>query len=110
MRVEVLMPLNLKIFGRHFFKKRILILVVFAFTGTTILFIKDPILNVIVGEDEKNWLHSLIYFILILPIYNVFLLIYGFLFGQFNFFWEYEKKFFQRIFRRGQDPRTKMES
>ncbi len=78
----------------------IIILIVFALTGTTVLYLKTPILNFIVGEAEKNWLHSLIYFILILPIYNIFLLIYGALFGQFNFFWEYEKKFFRRLFFR----------
>jgi hypothetical protein len=41
---------------------------------------------------------SITYFILILPVYNVFLLFYGFVFGQFKFFWEFEKKFFKRIF------------
>jgi hypothetical protein len=34
---------------------------------------------------------------LILPVYNVFLLLYGSLFGQFRFFWEFEKRFFNRI-------------
>ena len=79
-------------------KRAILILIVFSLTGTTILFIKEPIINLIIGEDEKTWVHSLIYFILILPVYNIFLLIYGFFLGQFNFFWEYEKRFFNRIF------------
>lgn len=31
----------------------------------------------------------------------MFLLFYGFIFGQFRFFWEFEKKFFNRILRRG---------
>lgn len=76
----------------------LIILIVFALTGTTILFIKTPILDFIIGEHEKNWIHSLIYFVLILPLYNIFLLIYGAIFGQFKFFWEYEKKFFKRIY------------
>jgi len=78
-------------------KRVVLILIVFALTGTTILFLKTPILNFIVGESEKTWVHSLIYFILILPLYNLFLLMYGSIFGQFSFFWEYEKKFFRRM-------------
>ena len=41
---------------------------------------------------------SVIYYILILPIYNIFLLLYGFIFGQFRFFWDFEKRFFNRIF------------
>jgi hypothetical protein len=30
-------------------------------------------------------------------VYNLMLLMYGYLFGQFRFFWEFEKRFFQRI-------------
>ncbi len=78
-------------------KRVILILIVFACTGTTILFIKTPILNLILGDSEKTWIHTVIYLILILPLYNLFLLLYGFVFGQFDFFWEYEKKFFRRM-------------
>ncbi len=43
---------------------------------------------------------SVLYYILILPVYNVFLLIYGALFGQFKFFWEFEKRFFKRMMGR----------
>ncbi len=77
-----------------------IILIVFALTGTTVLFIKAPILNFIIGESDKTWIHSLIYFVLILPIYNILLLIYGSLFGQFQFFWAFEKRFVKRIFFR----------
>jgi hypothetical protein len=35
--------------------------------------------------------------VLILPVYNVILLIYGAIFGQLRFFWEFEKRFFMRI-------------
>lgn len=82
----------------------IIILIVFALTGTTVLYIKSPILNFIVGESEKTWIHSLIYFILILPIYNILLLAYGAILGQFQFFWEFEKRFFRRIFFRKKKP------
>lgn len=37
------------------------------------------------------------YYWLILPIYNLVLLFYGALFGQFRFFWNFEKRFFSRI-------------
>ena len=84
----------------------LIILLVFALTGTTVLFIKTPIIDFIVGENEKNWIHSVIYFILILPIYNILLLIYGFVFGQFKFFWEFEKKFFKRMMFRKKDAKV----
>ena len=78
----------------------VMVLVVFACTGFTVLFIKKPILHFLVGAQGDSTLASVIYYLLILPLYNVILLAYGFLFGQFNFFWEFEKKFFNRIFRR----------
>lgn len=77
-----------------------MVLVVFACTGFTVLFIKKPILHFLVGAEGDSTLASVIYYLLILPLYNVILLAYGFLFGQFNFFWEFEKKFFSRIFRK----------
>lgn len=76
------------------------VLLVFACTGFTILFIKKPILHFLAGAEGDSTFASVLYYLLILPLYNVILLCYGFLFGQFNFFWEFEKKFFNRIFRR----------
>jgi len=78
----------------------VIVLVVFACTGFTVLFIKKPILHFLAGEQGDSVTASVIYYLLILPLYNVILLGYGFLFGQFNFFWEFEKRFFNRIFRR----------
>ena len=78
----------------------IVVLVVFACTGFTVFFIKKPILHFLAGEQGDSVTASVIYYLLILPLYNVILLAYGFLFGQFNFFWEFEKRFFNRIFRR----------
>ncbi|MBX2946619.1 MAG: prolipoprotein diacylglyceryl transferase [Cyclobacteriaceae bacterium] len=76
----------------------VLVLIVFACTGTTVLLIKRPLFAYWFPDGEKPLWASLTYFILILPVYNVFLLFYGFVFGQFKFFWEFEKKFFKRIF------------
>jgi len=78
----------------------LIVLIVFALTGTTVLVIKGPILEAINPTAENKWIYDLVYYILILPFYNIVLLIYGFLFGQFQFFWEFEKRFLKRIFRR----------
>jgi hypothetical protein len=77
----------------------VLILVVFSCTGFTIMFLK-PVITDWLFPEGKNTLFSILYSILIFPVYNMFLLFYGFIFGQFNFFWEFEKRFFSRIFRR----------
>lgn len=75
----------------------IIILVVFACTGFTVLFIKRPLLRFLVGSQGDTVLATVLYYLLILPVYNVLLLAYGFLFGQFQFFWEFEKRFVRRI-------------
>jgi len=77
----------------------IIILIVFACTGFTIMFIKPVITELIFHEGHPIWF-SILYWVLIFPIYNLFLLFYGFLFGQFKFFWEFEKKFFNRFRKR----------
>lgn len=80
----------------------VLILLVFACTGFTVLFLKRPVVAYFAGDGEQPLLFTVLYYILILPVYNVFLLIYGALFGQFQFFWAFEKRFFGRLFgRRG---------
>ena len=76
----------------------VLVLIVFACTGTTVLLIKKPLFAYWFPDGDKPLWASLSYWVLIFPVYNVFLLIYGFIFGQFKFFWEFEKKFIKRIF------------
>lgn len=76
----------------------VIVLIVFACTGFTILFIKKPLLTFLAGDQGNTTLASVLYYIFILPLYNVVLLGYGFLFGQFRFFWEFEKRFMERFF------------
>lgn len=77
----------------------VLVLIVFACTGFTIMFLKSPVVNWIAGsEGNQMWL-TVLYYLFILPIYNIILLIYGFVFGQFAFFWDFEKKMWYRLTR-----------
>ncbi|MEO9850710.1 MAG: DUF6787 family protein [Reichenbachiella sp.] len=75
----------------------IIVLIVFACTGLTILFLKKPLFGLIGASADNQTLLTILYYIFILPIYNIILLIYGFLFGQFAFFWEFEKKMWYRM-------------
>jgi len=78
-----------------------IVLLVFACTGTTAMFLKKPIFAFLgVGIETVWWLKTLIWCLTILPIYNVLLLVYGFIFGQFDFFWRFEKRFFGRMIGR----------
>jgi hypothetical protein len=76
----------------------VIILIVFACTGTTVLLIKRPLFEYWFSGNEKPLWASITYWVLILPIYNVLLLVYGLIFGQFSFFWNFEKRFLKRIF------------
>jgi Na+-driven multidrug efflux pump len=73
----------------------IIVLLVFACTGFTVMFLKRPILQLFNSENTTTV--TVAYYLLILPVYNVILLAYGFIFGQFDFFWEFEKRFVKRI-------------
>ena len=75
----------------------VVVLVVFACTGFTVLFLKRPLFDLLFEGGERPLWASIVYYILILPVYNVFLLFYGFVFGQFRFFWNFEKRFFARF-------------
>jgi hypothetical protein len=77
----------------------IIILIVFACTGFTVMLIKPVITEWLFDEGFPAW-YNIVYWILILPLYNIFLLLYGFIFGQFNFFWAFEKRFFSRFVKR----------
>jgi hypothetical protein len=70
------------------------ILVVFAVTGSTSAYLSRPVLELfgIVKGDVSNWIYYPLYIILIFPIYQVLLVSFGFIFGQFTFFWAFEKK------------------
>lgn len=75
----------------------IVVLIVFACTGFTVLFLKQPILRLFAGDPPFSTIATVAYYLLILPIYNIILLAYGFLFGQFRFFWAFEKRFVKRF-------------
>jgi hypothetical protein len=77
----------------------LLVLLAFACTGTTILLIKNPLLAFFGIErgGGQGALNTLLYLLLVLPLYQILLLVYGFIFGQFRFFWEKEKQLVKRI-------------
>ncbi len=77
----------------------IVILIVFAINGTLASWMADPITNFIgIDRDNTNpYLYWSLRIILIFPIYQITLPIIGWMFGQFKFFWEFEKSFLTKI-------------
>ena len=77
----------------------VIIMIVFAITGSLALFISKPILDIL--HINPNTLNTLLYYPLrlavIFPVYQLVLIMVGALFGQFEFFWRLEKKMMKRL-------------
>ena len=77
----------------------IIILIVFSVTGTLAVWVAKPILE-LVGLDKSAvtpWMFWPIRIAIIFPIYQVMIVVIGALFGQFKFFWAFEKKMLSRL-------------
>ena len=77
----------------------IVIFFVFAVTGSLSLLVADPLLSII-GLNKHSlspYLFWPIRILVIFPIYQILILIVGACFGQFRFFWNFEKKMFIRL-------------
>ena len=75
------------------------IFIIFALSGSASLFISSPIL-IGLGLEKLITFYPLYIFvriILIIPIYQFILIIIASLFGEFDYFWKFEKKFLQRL-------------
>ena len=71
---------------------------VFAITGTTSVYIRRYMFDVLgIGDEINLWLRALLYIVIIFPTYQVLLVFYGFVFGQFKFFWKMEKRILKRM-------------
>lgn len=77
----------------------IIILIVFAITGSTAAYLSKPLTNSL-GITREN-LHGLVYWplrlLLLFPIYQVLLVLIGTLLGQFKFFWAFEKQMLYKM-------------
>ena len=77
----------------------IVIFIVFAITGSSSLYVSKPILNFV--GITKDTLPIVLYYILkiliVFPVYQILLVFFGFISGQFTFFWNFEKKMLSRL-------------
>ncbi len=70
-----------------------IIIIVFAITGSSSAWLSKYACNFIgVTKEDVGFWFIPIRLLLIFPIYQVLLVLTGFLFGQFSFFWRFEKK------------------
>lgn len=79
-------------------KDFLLILCVFAVTGFTTAFVSKAATGWAGFTDDTHWSWKLLLRAIVLVFgYQVILLAVAFLFGQFSFFWKFEKRFLQRL-------------
>ena len=72
----------------------VVIIVVFAVTGSTSAYISGPLTEYLIGDININsFIKIIIRIIVLTPIYQVLLLFFGFIFFQFNFFFQFVKRF-----------------
>lgn len=76
-----------------------IIFIVFAITGSTAAYLSKPLTDFlgITKDNLSLWIYWPIRLIIIFPAYQVLLVFIGALFGQFNFFWEFEKKMLNKM-------------
>ena len=76
-----------------------IIFLVFGLSGSFSLWISSPIMSAL---DLKNILNNYTIYIfvrviIIIPIYQLILIFFALIFGEFEYFWRFEKKFLKRI-------------
>ncbi|MEQ3661085.1 MAG: DUF6787 family protein [Flavobacterium sp.] len=77
----------------------IIIFIVFAITGSTAAYLSKPVTNFIglTKDSVSLWVYWPIRILILFPVYQVMLVVIGALFGQFKFFWDFEKKMLYRM-------------
>lgn len=81
-----------------------IVFIVFAITGSASVWVAKPFLHWIGLEGLRDgdqlwghWLYWTLRLLLIFPFYQVLLVCFGWLFGQFRFFWNFERKMLTRL-------------
>ena len=78
------------------------ILTAFALAGMTTVRLKGPVMGWLLPVETPGWIGWVIYLVVMLPIYQLLLLGYGTLLGQFDFFWSKLKAIGRLIARRAE--------
>jgi manganese efflux pump family protein len=76
----------------------IIIFIVFAITGSTASYLSKPVTHFLgITKENLAWVYWPFRLLIIFPVYQILLVFIGAIFGQFNFFWNFEKKMLQRM-------------
>ncbi len=75
------------------------VFLVFAITGSSSVVIGRPIIELIgiTKENLSPFLYWILFLLITITFYQILLVFFGWLFGQFQFFWNFEKKMLRRF-------------
>ncbi len=80
----------------------LIINIVFAISGSLTIYVRKPIFHLLGIDQNTHFVFKiLLYIVTVTPAYFAILIIVGTLFGQFRFFWNFEKRIFRRFGSRG---------
>ena len=79
----------------------IIVFIVFGISGSLSVYLSEPVLKLINYQEfiSNSFLQILVRLIIIFPIYQVILLAVALVFGEFKYFWNFGKKFWQKFKR-----------
>lgn len=96
--INIFKTLN-KVFKTKSKYQLFIVFLVFGLSGSLSVLVSKPIIALLkIDQYIDSYIVELILRILIIfPIYQIILLFVGTIFGQFNYFWKFQKKFFQKF-------------
>ena len=74
------------------------IMLVFAITGSSAAKLAAPVTEFVgISSEAGDFVYWTTRILIIFPVYQVLLVFYGWVFGEYEFFWNFEKKMLRRM-------------
>ena len=88
-----------KIFKTNSTYQLVVVFLVFAISGSLSVFVSEPVLNFLNYKEfiSSNIFQIIIRILIIFPIYQIILLAVATVFGEFKYFWNFEKRFWKKF-------------
>ncbi|MAJ14164.1 MAG: hypothetical protein CMN44_04210 [SAR116 cluster bacterium] len=92
----------IKRFNAKSLKHLVIIFVIFGISGTCTLIITEPIINLLKMNEifQNSLILIFLRVIIIIPLYQIILLSIGYIFGEFNYFYNFEKKIYKKFLKK----------
>ena len=76
-----------------------IVFLVFSISGSLSVFISEPFLKILKYEQyiTNEFIKVVLRILIIFPLYQFILIIVGSLFGEFNYFWNFQKRFIKKF-------------